>query len=98
MRCSNCGKNMPAQGNVCPWCEIDKKPDQIRANCLKIGTFVGSALGLFIGARSGNYFFGIVIGMVLGFFQGGLIGDYFFEQYKSDIFRKNSQDEKERMR
>lgn len=28
MKCSNCGKNIPYAGNVCPYCHVNKSSDQ----------------------------------------------------------------------
>lgn len=63
MLCSNCGKDVPFVGNVCPWCKKDKSMDQVR-HALAIVAGAGCA---YIGAKLfGGW------GIVGGFFAGGL--------------------------
>ena len=41
MLCSNCGKNIPYAGKVCPYCKIDKSADQIQhTGCMIIFVIV----------------------------------------------------------
>ena len=41
MLCSNCGKDIPIVGNVCPYCHVDKRGDQ----ALKLMTLTGLGIG-----------------------------------------------------
>lgn len=63
MRCSNCGKEIPFAGNVCPYCHIDKSGDQ-RTHLLALVGGVGGAIG-------GGLIFGFW-GVLGGLFVGAL--------------------------
>ena len=47
MLCSNCGMEIPFEGNVCPWCRADKSRDQeserqgFRVGCVGMVLFAG---------------------------------------------------------
>lgn len=64
MHCSNCGKNIPFAGNVCPWCHTDKSGDQV----ITILMFIGGIVGAVIGAAAGQ-----VVGAIVGFFAGAIV-------------------------
>ena len=69
MHCSNCGKDIPFTGKVCPWCHHNKEKDQI---VTVLGMFCG-AIGLFLGAVIGGVGWaigGTIIGMFLGIVLG----------------------------
>jgi hypothetical protein len=51
--CSNCGKNVPYIGNVCPYCNADKSKDKKSADTMT--SYVGAA------------FFGAIFGAILGY-------------------------------
>ena len=71
MQCSNCGKSIPFNGNVCPYCHADKSGDQgmviiamaVAIVCMGIGYLAGGPCGFFAGAIIGG-----LIGGVVGFF------------------------------
>jgi len=68
MRCSNCGKDVPFAGKVCPYCHVDKSKDQM-------GTMLSFPLGL-AGAALGGFLLGFW-GGVVGF-VGGIAGAMVF--------------------
>ena len=72
MQCSNCGKDIPFAGNVCPHCHADKSGDQtIKVLALitgSIGAFIGNAIGDF-----GGVFIGAFIGAIPGFILGSIL-------------------------
>jgi RNA polymerase subunit RPABC4/transcription elongation factor Spt4 len=49
MQCSNCGKNIPLTGNVCPYCGADKEQDRQRF----IAMFLGLCAGAYIAVQAG---------------------------------------------
>lgn len=61
MRCSNCGKDVPFLGNVCPWCHADKKKDRLITVAATSGAVIGGIAGV------------LVVGW-WGALAGGLIG------------------------
>ncbi|HZT41226.1 MAG TPA: hypothetical protein VFA07_03510 [Chthonomonadaceae bacterium] len=77
MRCSNCGKDIPFSGTVCPYCKANKQGDQIGwalANVLGfvfgiIGAFIGDAIWGFGGGVAG-FIVGFITGVIMGFIQG----------------------------
>lgn len=69
MRCSNCGKDVPFTGNVCPYCKADKSKDQF-------GTMLSVPLGLG-GLALGGYtlgFWGGAVGFVVGVIGAIVLG------------------------
>lgn len=60
MLCSNCGKDIPMAGNVCPWCHQDKSADK----SWTIASFVA------VGAAVAGYFVAGFGGAVVGFVAG----------------------------
>lgn len=60
MLCSNCGKDIPFNGNVCPWCHADKSGDQF----VYVAGFLAGCLGFFVGNMV-NGCVGGLIGMVV---------------------------------
>jgi hypothetical protein len=65
MRCSNCGKDIPFTGKVCPWCHTDKSGDQQKYA-------FGIAFGI-VGGVSGWLIHGIGIALI-GVFVGTIVG------------------------
>lgn len=59
MHCSNCGKDIPYHGKVCPFCNNDKSGDQ----ALHAHAMIGAIL---VGGFS-MYFGGFISGLVGGF-------------------------------
>lgn len=67
MRCSNCGKDIPFTGKVCPWCHTDKSGDQRQQVLGIFFGMVGGALGWAIhgiGVALIGLFVGVIIGIV----------------------------------
>lgn len=74
MYCSNCGKDIPFAGNVCPYCGADKSKDQQAYAALVMGGIGGAIIGWIVSANLiGEPCFGI-IGVFPGGFIGALIG------------------------
>ncbi len=68
MQCSNCGKDVPFAGNVCPYCHADKSKDQttmvVGVPLALLGAAVGAGVfGLWGGV--GGFVAGVVAGMSL---------------------------------
>jgi hypothetical protein len=67
MRCSNCGKDIPFTGKVCPWCHTDKSGDQ---RTQVFGMLFGMAGGILgwaihgIGVALIGLFVGIIVGII----------------------------------
>lgn len=70
MLCSNCGKDIPMVGKVCPWCHVDKSKDQVTNVLATVGALVGAAIGLWLGDLGGA-----VAGFVGGAVAGGITGN-----------------------
>lgn len=70
MVCSNCGKEIPFVGNVCPYCKVDKRQDQSEflAGCL--GAVVGIVVGAMV-AGIGGGIAGFFIGTILALIAAG---------------------------
>jgi hypothetical protein len=62
VKCSNCGKNIPFMGNVCPWCHADKSKDQ----AVQVSLVAGTIFGVLIGVVVNDVGVGIVAGLVCG--------------------------------
>lgn len=70
MICSECGKDIPFAGQVCPYCHREKRADQNgQAPALVLG-LAGAVLGYFIGED-----WGVIVGLVVGAIVGFKIGD-----------------------
>ncbi len=72
MRCNHCGKEMPMQGKVCPYCEPEKDRLATDMTCMLIGGFVGTIWGVI----HGHWSVGGVVGIVAGAFVA-LVINYF---------------------
>ena len=73
MRCSNCGKDVPYLGKVCPFCHVDKSHDKrvfVRA-CF--GFVAGALVGLFAGRIIGSDTALVLAPFFVGFI-GSIIG------------------------
>jgi hypothetical protein len=67
MLCSNCGKDVPFAGNVCPYCHANKSEDQQKQVFGILFGMVGGALGWLIhgiGAALIGLFVGMVVGLI----------------------------------
>jgi hypothetical protein len=68
MRCSGCGKDIPFEGRVCPYCQRDKSQDQAFTVVAFILGLIGGAVGYFIfgfwGAL-GGFFLGVIVAAVV---------------------------------
>ena len=62
MRCSNCGKDVPFIGNVCPYCHADKSKDQARETIIALYVGVPLIAGMFL------------VGFKAGLIMGGIGG------------------------
>jgi hypothetical protein len=68
MICSNCGKDIPFNGQVCPHCKVNKQGDQAVNTLMQAGGCIGAIAGGFIGNLFGG--FG---GMLIGGFAGMIL-------------------------
>jgi hypothetical protein len=64
MHCSDCGKNIPFGGQVCPYCKRDKSGDQTAT--------VAGVIAMMAGGFFGNVLGGLG-GMIVGAFSLGLV-------------------------
>jgi len=67
MRCSNCGKDIPFTGKVCPWCHTDKSGDQQKQALGIVFGMVGGVLGWAvhgIGVALIGVFVGVIVGVI----------------------------------
>lgn len=75
MKCSNCGKEIPFAGEVCPFCHASKKGDQAQHVALVIGLVVGALVGFggltALGVESLGAKIGVTFGMMIAF---GVLG------------------------
>jgi cytochrome c biogenesis protein CcdA len=62
MRCSNCGKNIPFKGNICPYCNCDKSKDQF----LHLLGITGGILVGFLSFLVSSPCTGPLIGLIIG--------------------------------
>ena len=62
MRCSNCGKNIPFKGNVCPYCHCDKSRDQFFQILELAGGILAGILSFFVSSPCTGPFIGLIIG------------------------------------
>lgn len=74
MHCSNCGKDVPFAGNVCPYCHADKSSDQQKQ-------ILGMFFGL-VGAVAGWLIHGILVALI-GLFVGVIVGFIVASKVKS---------------
>jgi hypothetical protein len=71
--CSNCGKRVPYEGNVCPYCHADKAADKDkfhRTFSFTGAVFFGALFGGFIGygvSQGSGCCIGVIIGPIVGF-------------------------------
>lgn len=66
MRCSNCGKDIPFAGQVCPYCHANKSKDQ---NLTVFAFISGFGLAIFVYWITQNIFyafFGLIGGVIIG--------------------------------
>lgn len=65
-RCPNCGKKISTSGNVCPYCQFEKRAHAKQAEM----TGIGGCLGIIAGAVIGVLLSGVILGVFLGFVGG----------------------------
>lgn len=68
MICSGCGKDIPFNGEVCPYCQRNKQGDQVQQVLAFIFGIAGGFTGYFIGG-----FLGAIAGFVIGVIGGIII-------------------------
>lgn len=68
MRCSGCGKRIPSDGNVCPYCLRDKKADRDANSAATFFAVIGGGIGYAI-----NGFAGLLVGGAICAFIGGIV-------------------------
>lgn len=80
LTCSNCGKTMPIEGAVCPYCHADKSEDVARHSqkeqAIGLGAVVGGVAGLIVGCalRAGDIAWCVAMsGALLGGLVGGVV-------------------------
>ena len=66
MRCSNCGKDIPSTGKVCPWCHTDKSADQQKYALGIVFGMAGGVLG-WTNHGIGIALIGVFVGTIFGF-------------------------------
>lgn len=67
MLCSGCGKDIPFNGTVCPYCQRDKSKDQAYTVTAFIYGLIGGAIGYFVfgfWGVLGGFFLGCIIAAV----------------------------------
>jgi hypothetical protein len=74
MRCSNCGKDVPFGGKVCPYCHADKSGDQQTQVFGIIFGMIGGAVGWAIHG---------ILAAFIGLFVGVIVGMIFAKKAKS---------------
>jgi hypothetical protein len=62
MRCSNCRKNIPFRGNVCPYCQCDKSKDQVFHILGITGGILVGFFGFLVSSACTGPFIGLIIG------------------------------------
>jgi hypothetical protein len=65
MQCANCGKDIPFNGNVCPWCHTGKSRDKQRTAITYCVAVIGMGIGYLVNGTCG---------VVAGAFIGGIVG------------------------
>jgi hypothetical protein len=73
MHCSNCGKDIPYGGKVCPFCHADKSWDQKVHALTMVGGLIGGFLGFAVNS-CGGAFLGFVVGAMLLIIIGRITG------------------------
>lgn len=69
MRCSGCGKDIPFNGDVCPYCQRDKSADQAQHGMMVLLIAIGVGIGWFVADIKGMLWGGgiaMVIAIVIG--------------------------------
>ena len=64
MHCSNCGKEIPYTGKVCPYCNTEKSGDKTVSAALWVGGIPGGIIGGFVGHTAEGPIFGFMAGFV----------------------------------
>jgi hypothetical protein len=64
MLCSNCGKDIPFTGDVCPYCKTDKSKDQRIHAFAMLFAISGCLIGYFFGGFFKSILAGVVFGII----------------------------------
>ena len=93
MRCSNCGKDIPYIGKICPFCHADKGQDKASTSVAWLSFFFGSIPGLIFGVDrallsnrgfTSDFFMTIAIWTVAGTIAASLV----LSLFRKVIFRR----------
>jgi hypothetical protein len=74
MICSNCGKDIPMRGRVCPYCWADKSNDQADQGMFVLFGLLGMVGVGLVAWLVGGGLIGVVVGGVLGGIICGFVG------------------------
>ncbi len=77
IQCSNCGMEIPFEGNVCPHCGTNKTACKQRVVRLKRATSGGALIGVSVGLAifiASDYSWGGVLAVMFGAVIGTLVG------------------------
>ena len=78
MDCSNCGKDIPYSGKVCPYCNADKSEDKFFVTA----SWIGGVPGVILGCIALKSLWGIPAGFVLGMIVVYVIREVFSSKDK----------------
>lgn len=77
MKCFGCGKKIPFSGEVCPYCQRDKKGAQLLITAVLVFGFIGLWIGSAIsGPDTSGGLWGGFIGSVIGLTLAGSAGAF----------------------
>lgn len=79
MTCSNCGKNIPYTGQVCPFCKVNKTGDK-ETQTISVG--VGFVAGIIAYLNTNE------VGQTIGWGIAGLIMGFIFSKILQMLKRK----------
>jgi hypothetical protein len=65
MQCSNCGKDIPFTGKVCPYCHADKSEDKSLSLAFWVGGLPGAVLVGILSTSLVGTFLGLLAGFVI---------------------------------
>jgi hypothetical protein len=65
VQCSNCGKKIPFQGDLCPYCNCDKSKDRYIQVLEITGGLLGGLLGYLISYPCTGPFLGLIVGALI---------------------------------
>jgi RNA polymerase subunit RPABC4/transcription elongation factor Spt4 len=89
IKCSNCGNKIPFDGQVCPFCHADKRPDKAFADTARNWKFLGLVVGGIFGAFAApKTVWGFGVFAILGLVVGAVIGKINGRKVKEKILRE----------